>query len=473
MPVKKLGAAVHHHNSAAMSALLSPTLGIRDAQRKAGLTPRDHSKDNRQIIKELSRANKGKKLEEAAKALEPYTPPRTSSKYAAVRSRVVDELARPPSAPPKASFPAAPKNFQAGKPPRGLEANVAWAQPPPISTLAPDAADALKQAHRIKTKPPVPPRPTSAPSRPATAENILARNARAAASTPKRTERPSPALTPSPSGTYSKGPSHATLPAYLLDRKLEVAAAVAAREAAARPRECPPGTHILPEAERVAILAGVRESKAKVEAELDGMPFVKHTLGLRLRHDSLKKELDELDAAECAARRAILARKFGRNSFAAIRRNSRADAPPRSSLRRRAFSRRKVIVCDDGRVPGCSYELKTEVEEAAATPTPSASPTPSAVAAAEAEAASAAVEFHRMGLKLKQHAADDAEAGAMFSRMGEKLAQMEEDDAEAGAAFSRLADALTKKEEEAAVVGEQFARLGMMLAEKAVGPEEA
>ena len=71
------------------------------------------------------------------------------------------------------------------------------------------------------------------------------------------------------------------------------------------------------------------------------------------------------------------------------------------------------------------------------------------------------------------HAADDAEAGAMFSRMGEKLAQMEEDDAEAGAAFSRLADALTKKEEEAAVVGEQFARLGMMLAEKAVGPEEA
>ena len=148
MPVKKLGAAVHHHNSAAMSALLSPTLGIRDAQRKAGLTPRDHSKDNRQIIKELSRANKGKKLEEAAKALEPYTPPRTSSKYAAVRSRVVDELARPPSAPPKASFPSTPKNFQAGKPPRGLEANVAWAQPPPISTLAPDAADALKQAHR-------------------------------------------------------------------------------------------------------------------------------------------------------------------------------------------------------------------------------------------------------------------------------------------------------------------------------------
>ena len=70
MPVKKLGAAVHHHNSAAMSALLSPTLGIRDAQRKAGLTPRDHSKDNRQIIKELSRANKGKKLEEAAKALD-------------------------------------------------------------------------------------------------------------------------------------------------------------------------------------------------------------------------------------------------------------------------------------------------------------------------------------------------------------------------------------------------------------------
>ena len=88
MPVKKLGAAVHHHNSAAMSALLSPTLGIRDAQRKAGLTPRDHSKDNRQIIKELSRANKGKKLEEAAKALEPYTPPR--------RRTLLELLARRP-----------------------------------------------------------------------------------------------------------------------------------------------------------------------------------------------------------------------------------------------------------------------------------------------------------------------------------------------------------------------------------------
>ena len=75
----------------------------------------------------------------------------------------------------------------------------------------------------------------------------------------------------------------------------------------------------VPEGERVAILAGVRESKAKVEAELDGMPFVKHTLGLRLRHDSLKKELDELDAAECAARA-----QFGRAIRRAIRRKSAA-----------------------------------------------------------------------------------------------------------------------------------------------------
>ena len=71
-----------------------------------------------------------------------------------------------------------------------------------------------------------------------------------------------------------------------------------------------------------------------------------------------------------------------------------------------------MIVCDDGRAPGRSYELKTEVEEARLG---DAVGEPDAVGGGggEAEAASAAVEFHRMGPKLG--GTRRAEAGASIA----------------------------------------------------------
>lgn len=43
------------------------------------------------------------------------------------------------------------------------------------------------------------------------------------------------------------------VPPYLLDRKLAMAEEAAAAVAAAAPRDCPEGTHILPEEERVQV----------------------------------------------------------------------------------------------------------------------------------------------------------------------------------------------------------------------------
>jgi predicted nucleotidyltransferase len=54
---------------------------------------------------------------------------------------------------------------------------------------------------------------------------------------------------PAPGAVKSR--FHARVPPYLLDRKLELAEKAAAVAAAAAPRECPEGTHVLDEEERV------------------------------------------------------------------------------------------------------------------------------------------------------------------------------------------------------------------------------
>ena len=85
-----------------------------------------------------------------------------------------------------------------------------------------------------------------------------------------------------------------------LDRKLELAEKAAAAAAAAAPRECPEGTRILPEEERLHVLELVKKGQEKVHAQLDTLPFVIDSYGLRTKHETLTRQLNQLAAAETA-----------------------------------------------------------------------------------------------------------------------------------------------------------------------------
>ena len=207
------------NRSDAVAALLNPTTGIREEQKRKGLKPHDHTRDNKQYIKQLQQLNRTR--EEVA-AVEASTPRKVSSKYKDVSARVMTprQLDRPSTAPAarpsSARPPLEPRNFMAGRP--AWQANqpfaTGWKQPAPQSTLAPAAAEQLLL--RSKTKAPVPKQDLTpralCPSSSGT--NFLQRNVSAASLAPRRS------AAPGPPSEERKHEHHGTLPPYLLDRKL-------------------------------------------------------------------------------------------------------------------------------------------------------------------------------------------------------------------------------------------------------------
>ena len=80
--------------------MLNPVTGLRDAQRRAGLTPVNHARDNLLAIKELSLKNKARKEAEAATKTAPFR-----ARPAPSQTRARPASARVPSASPFASQP--------------------------------------------------------------------------------------------------------------------------------------------------------------------------------------------------------------------------------------------------------------------------------------------------------------------------------------------------------------------------------
>jgi hypothetical protein len=331
-----------HHRSDRMAELLCPVHGVRDAQRRKGVKPHDFSRDNRAHIKALQKLN-----EQRRQAAEAAKTPKASPRFANVESRVAAALARPatadPALPPRK--PPEPKPFACPKPdgPAG-RVFTAWAPPPLLYEGMPEHEPGAR-------KPPVPRRDELAAPPAAPTVDFVKRNAELSSLTPRKTV--AAAAPGSPPGTGGKSRHHGRLPPYLLDRKLELAQQAEERAARARPRECPEGTHFLEELERVRVLGLVRDGQRKLHAELDKMPFVIDTHGLRAKHEALSLQLTQLEAAE------------------------------------KAFSRRKVVVQDEETMPDelpaplppslekqLTRRLKSVLDAAAAEPPPPAPPPP-------------------------------------------------------------------------------------------------
>ena len=287
-PLGKAGFNYGHHRSDRIFEVLSPACGIRDEQKKRGITPTNHARDNVMRIRAMEKLMRERKEAAVQAAVAAKAKPKT---YQAVTPRVFSE--RPSSAPPPPKPPMEPRNFACPKPsgPAG-RIFTAWEPPPLMREGAPAVYGT--GARREKLKPTVP-RREPPPPKPAPVD-FVKRNADLSCLTPRK----APGSPASPPGTSEKSKYHGRVPPYLLDRKMELASKAAAKEAAAAPRDCPEGTHILPEEERQRVLALVREGQAKCHAELDKMPFVVDTFGLKEKQNSLSKQLAQLDAAEQA-----------------------------------------------------------------------------------------------------------------------------------------------------------------------------
>ena len=105
--------------------------------------------------------------------------------------------------------------------------------------------------------------------------------------------------------------NYGRVPAYLRERKLEMAAARRDAEAAERAAHIPPGMRVLPEEERLETLEILRVNRADVEEKLRALPIAKtDSQTLRRRKSELEARLAEIeDAQKVFERKTVLVRE--------------------------------------------------------------------------------------------------------------------------------------------------------------------
>ena len=73
-------------DGSSMASILYPSHGFRDDQKRRGVAPKDHMRDNRVALREAHYRNEAKKMEDEAKAsMEPYK----MSRFRNVESKLV------------------------------------------------------------------------------------------------------------------------------------------------------------------------------------------------------------------------------------------------------------------------------------------------------------------------------------------------------------------------------------------------
>lgn len=229
--------------------MLNPVTGLRDAQRRAGLTPVNHARDNLLAIKELSLKNKARKEAEAATKTAPF---RARPAPSQTRARPASASARP-SASPFASQPYGTDFVRANK----------------AETLA-----KAKEAGRAK----------------------LEQTARSAAD--------AAAASPLLKAGYGR------VPEYVLRRRREEEEKRVEAEKEKALANVPAGMRVMPEDEREATLAILRANRADVEAKLAALPIATGQTQTSLRRKAeLETRLAEIeDAQRVFQRRVVLVR---------------------------------------------------------------------------------------------------------------------------------------------------------------------
>ncbi|KAG8468971.1 hypothetical protein KFE25_007489 [Diacronema lutheri] len=103
---------------------------------------------------------------------------------------------------------------------------------------------------------------------------------------------------PASQQTVGRHESYGKVPTYLAERnRAKEAEETLAREEAAKRASCPPGTRLVTEDERTAVLATIAAREAELRKELNALPFVTKTLSTANRKKALEDRLEEIEGA--------------------------------------------------------------------------------------------------------------------------------------------------------------------------------
>ncbi|KAI8926123.1 calmodulin-binding-domain-containing protein [Entophlyctis helioformis] len=233
-----------HMAGVAMGMLLHPSKGLRDDIARAGGTPKDHMKENRQMLRNMQKDNKHRK----------------------------DEAAKQPPPPFKL------KQF-ADVPPRVSTRSRTGSEASSEGTLSSRPSTAgLSEASRTSSKP----------------KNFIAINA-------AKAKKPSSSISSSKTVTPTEDPKSrikpGQIPKYLVDRKLQWARQEEERIMALEKDKIPAGMALLPDIERVRTLNGLRRQHQELLDELSRFPMIVELPSLKARRARIERDLTEVEQA--------------------------------------------------------------------------------------------------------------------------------------------------------------------------------
>ncbi|GBF95728.1 hypothetical protein Rsub_08710 [Raphidocelis subcapitata] len=265
-----------HVDSSQVESCLNPVRGVRDAQRRAGIKPTDHARQNALAVKERSRLNALSRLsQQEDRQQQADVAPRRARTGPAPRAGAGGALGAAAAAWRGAGAAAAAVPSSAGGPPH--QQLRAAAQCQGGCGAGPAAPRDFVEENRLAA---------------AAARHAAKAEARRDAGVP-----------------FTQKREYGQVPAYLVERKLQMAQEEAAREAARQAALIPAGMRVMPEEERTETLALLERNRGEVEAALAAMPIVVETAGMRRRKDELERRLAEVaEATRVFSRKQVLVR---------------------------------------------------------------------------------------------------------------------------------------------------------------------
>jgi len=266
------------NKSSGVSDILNPVKGYRDELSRKGIKPKDHHRDNINLIKQKQVEIK-EKHEEQKKEMSQV--PFKLEKFKKVESKALKLASQKKTEDPHEFLK---KNT--------LE-----------KSLNEKEKERKTPVNKIKTKPPVPKSDTTdfIPSSPSS-KNFITSNAAEVIN-----------ATPSDKNTneidYMSKQDYGRVPQYILDRKVELALETEQKRRSSKTNnngDIPPGMTVMAEDDRLKALDALRDNHEKITNELSRFPLYIETPSQKQRQNELEAKLKEIEKATAIFSRKIV-----------------------------------------------------------------------------------------------------------------------------------------------------------------------
>jgi|TARA_B110000008_G_scaffold43496_1_gene41102 hypothetical protein len=279
----------YNKKGSAVGDLMNPVRGIRDVQRRRGIEPRNHARENIRILREKQQENRERRQQKADAKPRKFkmkrfqdVKPRVAQNDSKKASEIAKETARMRTERKEQKAKLAEKNK------RIREQRIAKARE--NTRHSP-----VKSSNNRETRKPAVPKRGEVITMPARQEkNFIAENRREAvtSSPPKKKDNED-----ANAGIQKSGDNYGKVPLYLQERKAEMAEDAARKRRAEENKKAPAGMSLMPEEERLDTLKILKDNLAATKDHLQRMPLLVETPSAIRKKANLERKIQEIEDA--------------------------------------------------------------------------------------------------------------------------------------------------------------------------------